>query len=108
MTARARRDRDQSIGAFLDRFVCKDVVDDVMQYDAAPTVNGVIDICARAQTRDGDGYFVLGANLHVVFETVIALVHDLVDGKGGRRRLRVGPVMRCERFGDFRQPFIEL
>ena len=36
MTAGAGRDRNDSVGAFLDRLACEAVVDDVVKRDSAP------------------------------------------------------------------------
>jgi hypothetical protein len=82
VAAGTRGHGDQAVGALLDRLVREGVVDDVVQHHAAPGVHGVVDVGARAQAGDDDGHLVLGADLHVVLEPVVGLVHDLVDGNG--------------------------
>ena len=70
-------------------------------------VDGVVDVGARAQRGDDDGHLVLRADLHVVLEAVVALVHDLVDRERRGRRLGMRLVVRGERLGDLGQPVVE-
>jgi hypothetical protein len=71
-------------------------------------VHGLVDVLACAQTGDDDGHFVLGTQRHVVLQPVVALVHDLVDGKRRGGLIWVRAVVRIERLGDFGQPLVEL
>ena len=107
MAACARGHGDQAIGALFDGLVRKLVVDDVVQHDAAPGVHGLVHVFACAQGRDDDRHLVFGADLHVVLQPVVALVHDLVDGKGRSGLVWVGFVVGRQGFGDFSQPFVQ-
>jgi len=88
--------------------VRKSVVDDVVQHHPAPAVHGLVHVGARAQAGDDDRHPVLGAQRQVLLQPVVALVHDLVDGKRGCGLLRVRAVVRGQRLGDFGQPLVEL
>ena len=44
---------------------------------------------------------------HVVLEPVVALVHDLVDGKRRGRCLGMRAVVRGQRLGDLGEPVVE-
>ena len=107
MTAGAGRDRDQPVGAFLDRLMGEAVVDDVVQRQAAVGVDGGVDVLARAQRRDDDRRLPLHP-AHVLFDAGVGAVDDLVDREGRGGRFRMGAVVRGQRLGDFVQPFVEL
>ena len=107
MAASARRHGDQAVRALLDGLVGELVVDDVVHHHAAPAVHGLVHVLARAQAGDDQRHLVLGADLQVVLQAVVALVHDLVDGKRGGRRFRVRPVVRGQLFGDLGQPVLQ-
>ena len=100
MTACARRHGDQAIRAFLDRLLGEFIVDDVVQHDAAVAVHRLVHVFTRAQRRDDDGHLVLHAQLQVVLQAVVRLVHDLVDGKWRRRLVRVLGVVFGQLRGD--------
>ena len=108
MAASASGHGHQTICAFFNRFVGKFVVDDVVQHHAAVAVRGLVDFFTRTQRRDDDRHFVFHAHRHVVFQTVVALVHDLVDGKGCSRSIGVRLVVRRQGFADFSQPLVQL
>ncbi len=72
-----------------------------------PAVHGLVHVLARAQGRDDDRHLVLGADLHVVLQPVVALVHDLVDGERCGGRFRMGAVPGREGFGDLCEPFVQ-
>jgi hypothetical protein len=93
---------------FLDGLVGKHVVDDVVQHHATPALHRAVDVLARAQAGDDDRHLVLGAQGHVVLQPVVALVHDLVDGKRARPVPRGAPRRSGQRFGDLGQPVVEL
>ncbi len=107
MAARARGDRDQAVGAFLDGLAREGVVDDVVQHDAAIGVHGIVDFLARAQRGDDDGHLVAHAQFQVVIEPVIGLVHDLVDRERRRRAVRMLGIVLGQLGGDAVQPVIE-
>ena len=107
MATSARSHGDKAVGPFLNGFVRKLVVDDVMQHHTAVAVGGGVDVLARAQGRDDDRHLVLHTQRHVVLQTVVALVHDLVDGKRCRRCVGVGRVVGRQRLGDFLQPLLQ-
>jgi len=101
-------DRNQAVGALVDRLVRERVVDDVVQHDAAVAVDRVVDFDPRTQRRDHDRHAVLHAQRKVVVEPVVRAVHDLVD-----RERRCGPVGMAavvlgELAGDPLQPRFEL
>ncbi|MNT22606.1 hypothetical protein D3C72_1579960 [compost metagenome] len=83
------------------------VVDDVVQHNAAPGMHSLVHVFAGAQAGDDDRHLVLGADLHVVVQPVVALVHDLVDGEGRCGLVGVGLVVGGQGFGDLGQPFVE-
>jgi len=108
MTARTRGHGDQAVCALLDRLAGELVVDDVVQHHTTIAVRGLVDFLTRAQARDDDRHLVLHAQGHVVFKPVVALVHDLVDGKRGGCIVRIGLVVGRQGLGDLGQPLVEL
>ncbi|MET3366253.1 hypothetical protein ABIF60_007648 [Bradyrhizobium japonicum] len=107
MAAGTGRDQDQAIGALLDRLVGEFLVDHVVEDDAAPAVHGLVQLLACAERGDDHRHLVLGAELHVVVETVVRLVHDLVDRERRRGLVGMRAVIGRELLGDARQPFVE-
>src|SRR3569832_2048770 len=79
MASRAGRDRDQTVGAFLDGLMRKAVVDDVVKHDAAIGMRRGIHVLARAKGCYDDRRLVFARHLDVVLEAVVGLVHYLVD-----------------------------
>jgi hypothetical protein len=106
--AGARCDRDQPVRALFDRLAGEAVVDDVVQRDPAPRMHRLVQLLARAERGDDDRHLPLGAGRHILFEPGVRPVHDLVDRKGCRGRIRVGAVVIGKRFADLVQPFVEL
>jgi hypothetical protein len=100
-------DKDQAIGAFLDRLVGEFLVDHVVKNDAAPAVGCLVELLARAKRSDDDRHLVLFAERQIMVEPVVGTMHDLVDGERGRRRIGMGGIMRCKFGGNPRQPLIE-
>ncbi|MGY3224010.1 hypothetical protein ACVIM5_004617 [Bradyrhizobium sp. USDA 4512] len=107
MTAGAGRDQDQAVGALLDRLVRELLVDHVVEDDAAPAVDRLVELLARAERGDDHRHLVLLAKRHVVIEPVVRLVHDLVHRERRRRPLRMRLVIGGELFLDPVQPFVE-
>jgi hypothetical protein len=107
VAARAGRDQDQAVGALLDRLVREELIDDVVQHDASVGMHRPIDVLARAERRDHDRHAIFHANVEVVIESVVRLVHDLVDRKGSRRPFGMFFVVRLEFGRDALQPFGE-
>ena len=108
MASRAGGHGDQAIGAFGDRLAGKPVADDVVQHDAAVGVYCLIHELLGTQGGDHDRHLVLHAQLQVVLQAVVGTVHDLVDGKGRRRPVGVGPVVGRQFAGDALQPDFQL
>ena len=109
MAAGAGRDRDQAVGALLDRLAGEAVVDDVVQHDAAIGMRSPAFTSSRAPSEVmtiGTLYFT--QSRQIVLEPVVGLVDDLVDGEGRRRPLGMRLVVRGQLLGDPRQPFVEL
>ena len=88
MAAGAGRNRDQPVGALADGGIGMAVVDDVMQHDAAIGMDRRIDLRHGAERGDDDRHLVFDAEHQVVFEPLVGLVDDLVDGEGCRRPVR--------------------
>ncbi|KTT92442.1 hypothetical protein NS44R_14525, partial [Mammaliicoccus sciuri] len=100
-------DQNQAVGALLDRLVRELLIDHVVEHDAAPAVDGLVELLLRAGRGDGHRHLVLLAKRHVVIEPVVRLVHDLVDRERRRRPLRMRLVISRELFLDPVQPFVE-
>jgi hypothetical protein len=107
MAAGAGRDQHQAVGALLDRLVRELLVDHVMEHDAAPAVRGLVEFFARAERGDHHRHLVLFAKRQILIETVVRLVHDLVDRERRRRPLGMRLIVGGEFFLDPRQPFVE-
>ena len=99
---------NQTICAFLNGLVRMFVVDDVVQHHAAVRMGSSVDVFPRPERGDDDGHLVLDAHRHVMGKAVVAFVHDLVDGIGSCRPVRVRPVMGRQRLGDLNQPLLQL
>ncbi len=108
MSAGAGGHRDQPVGALLDGFPCKEIIDHVVQDNAAVRVHRIVDVAPRAQRGDHDRDLVLHAKLHVVLEPRVRLVHDLVHRVGSRRPVRMGLVPGVQLLRDALQPDFEL
>lgn len=91
---------DQAIRPFLDGFFGEEIIDDVVEYQAAIAVDGFVHVHPRAQGGDHDRHLVLHAHFQIVFQAVVGLVHDLVHRKRCRRLIRVGLVPGVQLFGD--------
>src|SRR3546814_441648 len=102
-----RGDGDQPVGGLFDRLAREAVVDDVVERDAAPAMDRLIEFLARAERGDRDRHLPLGAGRDVRLEPVVRFMDDLVDRVG--RRQAVGIVaVPCGKFlGDLMQPFVE-
>ena len=107
MTAGARGDEDEPVGALLDGLLREGVVDHVVEHDAAIGMHGLVDLLARAERRDHDRCLVLHAHLDVVLESLVRAVDDLVDRVGGRRAVRMFGIPFPELVRDALQPFVE-
>ena len=68
----------------------------------------VVDFLASTQTGDVKRHLEFDALLHVLHQPVVGFVNNLVDGKGGRRRVRMGGVVGGQGFGDLGQPVAQL
>ncbi len=101
MAARSGADENQAIDACFERFFGVTHVDHVVQHDPAVRVNVRNDVVRRPKTGDRDRHFVPDADLDVMLEPVVRLVHDLVDREW--RCIR----MPRERALDLAQPVIE-
>ncbi len=93
MTAGAGGDSDQAIRTFVDGFMREDVVDDVVQHDAAVRVHRLVHVFTRPQRSDDNRYFIADTEFQIVSQPVVGLVNDQVHGKGSCRLRRVGSVM---------------
>ena len=102
------RHSDQTIGPFFNRFMCKAVVDDVMQDHTTRTMRRVVQPFLCAQGRDPQWHLVLDANLYVALETGVGFMHDLVHRIGGGGIVGVGLVVTIQLFLDARQPAVQL
>ena len=100
MATRACGNSHQTISALFDGFVGEFVVDDVVQNHAAIAVRGLVDFFTRTQRCDDDRDFVFDAHGHVVFQAVIAFVHDLVDGERRCGLVRMRLIVGSQPFGD--------
>jgi hypothetical protein len=107
MATRARCDRDQAVGALLDRLARKAIVDHVVQRDTAPAVDRGVQVLARAERGDDDRHLPLRAGLQIAFEAIVGLVDDLVHRERCRRAIGVGAVVCAQFLGDPVQPFVE-
>ena len=104
----AGSDADQTISTLFNRLVGKHIVDDVVQYNAAPGLHCPIDILAGAKTGNNDGHFIFLTQLHIVIKPVVAAMHYLIDGKRSSRIVWIFFIVICQCFRDFRQPVFQL
>src|SRR3546814_5240300 len=68
----------------------------------------LIQIFARAKRGDDDRHPESDACLHIAFQAIIGTMHDLIDCKRCRRRIRMLLVEAIQFFRDSLQPDIEL
>ena len=108
MTPGAGAYRDDAVDALRRRLLGVAQIDHVVKHDAAVTVHRADHLGRRPQTGDDDRYAVLDAQAHVMFQPVVARVHDLVHRKWRDFGARVRTSAGAELFGDLRQPLIEL
>jgi len=101
-------DRNQAVGALVDRLVGELVVDDVVQRHAAVGMHRGVDVLARAERGDDDRRHPFHRQRDVLFEACVRLVDDLVDREWRRRAVGVVAIVRRERLGNLVQPFVEL
>jgi len=52
-----------------------------VENDTAVGVHGLHEVRIGTKARDDDGHLMLHANFHVVIQTIIRLVDDLIDGE---------------------------
>jgi hypothetical protein len=62
----------------------------------------------RAQAGDDDGNLMFHTQANILFQAIVAAVHDLIDREGRDLAIRVGPLKRRQLLGDLRQPLVEL
>ena len=108
MSARTGGNGDQSIRTLFDSLARKTIINDVMKGDAAPRMDRLIKVFTRAQGRDCDWHLPFRARRNIGIKPVVGLVDDLVDGIGGRRPIRIRPIVSCQLFRDLVEPFIKL
>ena len=82
MAAGAGADRDDAVDALLRGLFGVAQIDDVMQHDAAVGMHGVHHLGRRPQAGDHDGNPMLHAQRHVMFQSVVAGMHDLIHREG--------------------------
>ena len=107
MAARACAHQDQAIDAGFKRLLCVAHVDYVVQDDAPIGVHARHHFVRGAQRRDRDRHLAADADLHIVGQPVVGLVHDLVDGVRRDDRFRIGLAMVFELALDLGQPRVE-
>jgi hypothetical protein len=108
VAAGARADGDDAIDSLRRRLFRVTQIDHVMKHDAAVAMHRGDDFGGRAQAGDDDGNFVFHTQPNILFQAIVAAVHDLIDRKGRYFTLRVGALKCREFFGYFRQPIVEL
>jgi hypothetical protein len=108
MAAGARRDRNEAVGALLDRLARKAIVDHVMHRNAAIGLHGFIDVLAGAERSDDDRCLPFHAKRDILLQAIVGLVDDLVDGEGRRRQVRIVAIPGGKRLDDAMQPFVQL
>jgi len=59
------------------------------------------------QRRNDNAHSVLFNNTHVVFETIVAAMNNLIDRKGRRRTMRMSGIVRGDSLRDFAKPIIQ-
>src|SRR3546814_9433266 len=92
-----RGDGDQPVGGLFDRLAREAVVDDVVERDAAPAMDRLIEFLARAERGDRDRHLPLGAGRDVRLEPAVRFMDDLVDRIGRREAVGIVAVPRGER-----------
>ena len=98
---------DEAVCAFFNRLFGEEVVDDVVQYDAATGMGSLVYFDPCAQRRDPDRNFVAHADFDVAIQTTIRAVDDLVDRIRCCGGVWIGLVVGVEFFFDLGQPCIE-
>ena len=73
------------------------LADDVVKHHAAVTMDRRDHVLGRAQAGDDDWNLVLDAHLHVMLETIVALMDDLIHRKRRYFKVRIG-ISVCRQF----------
>lgn len=76
---------NQPVSAFFDRFMCKHIVDYVVQDNSAVRMHSLIHILACSQRSDHNRRLITDAQLQVMRQPVIGFVHDQVNCEWRRR-----------------------
>ena len=97
MSAGAGAHQDQPVDARFRRLACVAHVDHVVEHDAAVGMDGATTSRGALQAGDDDRHLVAHADLEVVLQPVVGLVHDLVDREGRYSRARVSRPRRAAR-----------
>src|SRR5882757_946802 len=108
VSARPRAHCNDAVHALGRRLFGMAQIDDVMKHDTAIAMHGGDHFRWRPQTRDDDGDFVFHTQGNVLFQAIVAAVHDLVDRVGRDLCLWIG-LLKCRQFlADLGKPFIKL
>src|SRR5690554_1030456 len=107
MTASASSYGDEAVRAFFNRFVRKAVVDDVVHRNSAPAMDCGIKIFLRAQRSDDQRHFPFFTGRHVLIQTIIGLVDNLVHRKRSCWLVGIVPVPCRQFFGNLVHPLIK-
>lgn len=96
-------DGDQFVCVFFDGFVCKGVVDDIMQCDVVVIMCCGVYFGVGVKVGDLDWYFVVVVDFDVVFQLGIVVMYDLIDRKGCGGMVGIGLIVLVQFFGDLGQ-----
>jgi len=108
MASRSSGDSYQAVGPLLHRLLCKLVVDHVVKHRAPVAVHRLVHIFPGAERRDDEGHLVSHASFEVVLEPIVGAVHDLINGKRGRRPVGVCLIVLLQLRLDLCQPLVQL
>ena len=100
MASGASGHRNEAVRTLFNRLMGETVVDHIMQDDAAPRMDGIIQLHLSAQRRDRKRHLPFRTGCDVFLQAVIRFMYNLVDRIRRCQTIWVVAVMRSKFFSN--------